>query len=32
MLRKNLSLETIADVTGLTVAQLHKLQSEMNSI
>ena len=32
MLRKNLNLETIADVTGLTVAQLHKLQSEMNSI
>ena len=29
MLRKQLDLETIADITGLTIAQLQKLQSEM---
>jgi predicted Rossmann fold nucleotide-binding protein DprA/Smf involved in DNA uptake len=28
LLRKNMSLETIAEVTGLTIAQLQQLQSE----
>jgi hypothetical protein len=28
MLRKQLDLETIAEVTGLTIAQLHALQAE----
>ena len=29
MLRKNLDLETIAEVTGLTIAQLQDLQSQI---
>ena len=31
MLGKNLPLETIAEVTGLTIEQLHQLQSLPNN-
>jgi predicted transposase/invertase (TIGR01784 family) len=30
MLRKNMSLETITELTGLTTAQLHELQGQMS--
>jgi predicted transposase YdaD len=30
MLRKNMDLQTIAEVTGLTIAQIENLQSQSN--
>lgn len=32
MLRKNLDLKTIAELTGLTIAQIQQLQSEMRNV